>query len=106
MGCFYAHRRCVWETLGGYDETMRRGQTVDLLGTAFNTNAIASFIENLDKVPEFREPDTRDVRLSGGGTYAYRISFRFDQRAQLAKEPAPPEASAAAPEAAGAAAAP
>ena len=31
-----------------------RGQTVDLVGTAFNTNAIASFIENLDKVPEFR----------------------------------------------------
>jgi SAM-dependent methyltransferase/GT2 family glycosyltransferase len=30
MGCFYCHRRAIWEQLGGYDETMLRGQTVDL----------------------------------------------------------------------------
>jgi GT2 family glycosyltransferase len=30
MGCFYAHRRSVWAELGGYDETLLRGQTVDL----------------------------------------------------------------------------
>jgi type IV pilus assembly protein PilN len=40
-----------------------------LTGQAFNTNAIASFIENLDRVPEFKEPrllDTtqRDQRYS------------------------------------------
>jgi glycosyltransferase involved in cell wall biosynthesis len=29
MGCFYAHRRSVWEDLNGYDETLLRGQTVD-----------------------------------------------------------------------------
>ncbi len=29
MGCFYAHRREVWELLGGYDESIGRGQTVD-----------------------------------------------------------------------------
>jgi len=29
MGCFYAHRRAVWEKLGGYDESIGRGQTVD-----------------------------------------------------------------------------
>jgi glycosyltransferase involved in cell wall biosynthesis len=30
MGCFYCHRRSVWKELGGYDETLLRGQTVDL----------------------------------------------------------------------------
>jgi len=29
MGCFYGHRRVVWEQLGGYDESIGRGQTVD-----------------------------------------------------------------------------
>ncbi|HWB19449.1 MAG TPA: methyltransferase domain-containing protein [Phycisphaerales bacterium] len=29
MGCFYAHRRKVWEDVGGYDEAMLRGQTED-----------------------------------------------------------------------------
>ena len=81
-----------------------RGRTVDLVGTAFNTNAIASFIENLDKVPEFREPDTRDISKGrGGGSYNFRISFTFDQRVQQAKQE---EAGAAAPEAATADAAP
>ncbi|MEM7352576.1 MAG: type IV pilus assembly protein PilM [Acidobacteriota bacterium] len=80
-----------------------RGRTVDLTGTAFNTNAIASFIENLDKVPEFREPDTRDItRGGGGGSYNFRISFRFDQRPPT---PPAPEGGVA-PEAAAAAAAP
>lgn len=78
-----------------------RGQSVDLNGTAFNTNAIASFIENLDKVPEFREPDTKDISRARGGSYNFRISFRFDQR-KLEKPPA----EAAAPAAAAAAAAP
>jgi SAM-dependent methyltransferase len=30
MGCFYCHRRSVWEQVGGYDEALLRGQTVDL----------------------------------------------------------------------------
>ncbi len=32
-----------------------------LSGQAFNTNAIAAFIENLDRVPEFKEPNLRDT---------------------------------------------
>jgi type IV pilus assembly protein PilN len=85
-----------------------RGRTVDLVGTAFNTNAIASFIENLDKVPEFREPDTKDVsRGSGGSTYSFRISFKFDQKVQQLQSAEAAAATAeAAPEAAAADAAP
>ena len=57
-----------------------RGTTVDLDGTAFNTNAIAAFIENIDKVPEFREPEPKNLsRASGGSTFNFRISFGFQQ---------------------------
>ncbi len=83
-----------------------RGRTVDLVGTAFNTNAIASFIENLDKVPEFREPDTKDItRGRGGGSYNFRISFTFDQRAEQQAKPQQATAEAADAAAAGNAAA-
>lgn len=56
-----------------------RGRRVDLVGTAFNTNAVAAFIENLDKVPEFREPDPGNLQQGRGGTYDFRISFTFVQ---------------------------
>lgn len=29
MGCFYCHRRKIWEQIGGYDESILRGQTID-----------------------------------------------------------------------------
>ncbi len=29
MGCFYCYRRTIWEELGGYDENILRGQTID-----------------------------------------------------------------------------
>ena len=29
MGCFYCHKREIWQQLDGYDETYLRGQTVD-----------------------------------------------------------------------------
>ncbi len=88
-----------------------RGSTVDLVGTAFNTNAIASFIENLDKVPEFQEPDTRDISRGRGTAYNFRISFRFVQRVEEPEKEegegeGEGEGEAAAPEAAAAQAAP
>lgn len=56
------------------------GSTVNIRGKAFNTNAVATFIENLDKVPEFREPDTRNVVAeSSKGTYTFQLSFQFVQ---------------------------
>ncbi|MHC4446915.1 MAG: methyltransferase domain-containing protein [Planctomycetota bacterium] len=29
MGCFYCHRKTIWEALDGYDERLLRGQTID-----------------------------------------------------------------------------
>jgi type IV pilus assembly protein PilM len=63
-----------------------RGRTADLLGSAFNTNAVAAFIENLDKVPEFHEPVLGNMVASRAGTYDFRISFNFIQEQQPQKE--------------------
>lgn len=56
-----------------------RGRQVDLVGTAINTNAVAAFIENLDQVPEFQEPDPGNMSQSRDGNYDFRISFTFVQ---------------------------
>lgn len=59
-------------------ETLQlRGNNVDLQGRAFNTNQIATLIENLNKVPEFQEPRMRQTAL-GGGTYSFNITFNFE----------------------------
>ena len=55
-----------------------RGKRVNLSGQALNTNAIATFIENLSLVPEFKEPDTRNVRRAKQNTYTFQINFRFE----------------------------
>lgn len=57
-----------------------RGQTVDLSGTAFNTSAVAAFIENLSKVKEFKEPDPQDLQRAVAQSYNFRISFSFVQQ--------------------------
>jgi type IV pilus assembly protein PilN len=53
-----------------------RGSSVSLRGRAFNTNAVAAFLENLGKVPGFREPVLRDTRRRGS-LYGFDINFRF-----------------------------
>lgn len=45
-------------------------------GEAFNTNAVANFIENLDKVPEFAEPILRDT-TQHGRVYTFTLSFNY-----------------------------
>ena len=62
--------------------------TIEIEGRAFNTNAVASFIENLDKVPEFEEPLLKDTQVQGGGVYKFVIDFSYSF-APLAP-PAPP----------------
>src|SRR4030095_2143134 len=52
------------------------GTTVTIRGQAFNTNAVANFIENLDKVPEFQEPILVDTSQQGS-VYSFQIHFCF-----------------------------
>lgn len=46
-------------------------------GRALNTNAVANFIENLDKVPEFEEPTLKDTTVQGGGVYKFSVEFKY-----------------------------
>ncbi len=57
------------------------GTNVTLRGKAFNTNAIAAFITNLKKIPEFEEPFLRDMPADrGGSTYSFNINLSFAYR--------------------------
>ena len=44
------------------DHLTMSASTIEIDGRAFNTNAVANFIENFDKVPEFGEPTLKDAR--------------------------------------------
>ena len=50
--------------------------TITVSGQTFNTNAVANFIENLDKVPEFQEPILRDTARRGE-VYSFVVAFNY-----------------------------
>lgn len=81
------------------DRMTMNATTIVVEGRAFNTNAVAAFIENLDHVPEFDEPTLRDASEQGG-VYRYVIDFNYKFEAPM------PEAAAGAAVAPGAPAAP
>jgi type IV pilus assembly protein PilN len=54
-----------------------KGTRVTITGQAFNSNAVANFIDNLDKVPEFQEPSLQDLREGEGGVYIFTVVFSF-----------------------------
>ena len=56
-----------------------------LTGEAFNTNAIASLIENLDRVPEFLEPVLKDTQLRSG-RYTFVIECQYLSPAVLRRQ--------------------
>jgi type IV pilus assembly protein PilN len=56
--------------------TMTAG-SIQIEGRAFNTNAVANLIENLDKVPEFDEPTLKSTEQQGGGIYRFIIDFSY-----------------------------
>ncbi len=63
------------------DQMTVSGSNVTLSGKAFNTNAVAAFITNLKKVPEFQEPFLRDMPADrGGSTYSFKINMSFAYR--------------------------
>jgi type IV pilus assembly protein PilN len=59
------------------DRMSMNASTIEIEGRAFNTNAVATFIENLDKVPEFEEPTLKDTSEQAGGVYKFTISFNY-----------------------------
>jgi type IV pilus assembly protein PilN len=58
------------------DRMQVSGQSITLTGRAFNTNAVANFLENLDRVPQFQEPVLQDTSQAGQ-TYSFVIRFSF-----------------------------
>jgi len=60
---------------------------IRLTGQAFNTNAIAQFIENLDRVPEFKEPVLKDTAQRSGG-YNFVIECQYLTPAVLRRQEA------------------
>ena len=51
--------------------------TIEIEGRAFNPNAVANFLENLDKVPEFDEPTLKSTEQQQGGIYKFVIDFHY-----------------------------
>ncbi len=58
------------------DEMQVKASSIRVSGRAFNVNAISNFIENLDKVPEFREPHLGKV-TEAGAVYRFTIDVEY-----------------------------
>lgn len=82
------------------DRMTMSATTIVVEGRAFNTNALAAFMENIDRVPEFEEPTLRDT-TDQGGIYRFTIDFNYKFEA-----PKPAAAAAETKPGAGAPAAP
>ena len=77
-----------------------RGNTITVNGQAFNTNAVANFIDNLDQVDAFAEPVLRDTaqrrnRGSAGEVFSFVVTFSFDPSAAKTADETQPAAEAA-----------
>jgi type IV pilus assembly protein PilN len=59
------------------DHLTMGASTIEIDGRAFNTNAVANFIENLDKMPEFGEPTLKDTQEQAGGVYKFVINLNY-----------------------------
>lgn len=60
------------------DSLRLNGSSVTLRGRAFNTDAVARFIGALYAVPEFKEPDTREVSSVRSSNELYSFNLNFD----------------------------
>jgi type IV pilus assembly protein PilN len=74
--------------------------TIKLWGQAFNTNAVATFTENLDRVAEFQEPDFKETKREGE-VYSFQIHLRYRLETPPGGEEAPTTARGVATEAGG-----
>lgn len=69
--------------------------TIRLWGQAFNTNAVATFTENLDRVAAFQEPDFKETKREGE-VYSFQIHLRYRLEAPAGEEGAATAAGGAA----------
>jgi len=69
------------------DRMKMTASNIEIEGRAFNTNAVANFIENLDKMPEFEEPTLRTTDAQASGVYRFVIDFNYS----FAQKPTAPE---------------
>ncbi len=71
------------------DRLKMSSSNIELEGRALNTNAVANFIENLDKMPAFEEPTLRTTEELAGGAYRFVVDFNysFAQKAPAAATP-------------------
>ena len=53
-----------------------KGSQITVKGQAFNPNAVANLIDNLDKVPEFQEPVLKDMPQRQD-LYGFTVQFNF-----------------------------
>ena len=58
------------------DRLSLTSQAVTIQGRSFTTNAVATFIENLDRVEEFQEPILK-VTTWNGRVYSFQIVFNY-----------------------------
>jgi len=71
------------------------GNEIRITGRAFNVNAVSNFIENLDKVPEFREPhlvkteERRDVY-----EFTLNVAYSLTPKKDEAEDETPEDVSA------------
>lgn len=73
------------------DKMEVNNNTIKINGRATNENAVANFIDNLDKVEEFKEPVLRQMRATSNSLYSFEISISY----VLKKAPTEPEGAAA-----------
>jgi len=78
------------------DRMTMKGTEISLAGRAFNSNAVANFMDNLDKVAQFQEPILRDM-TQAGPTYNFTIVFNFSFQLPESEAKKEPAAGAASP---------
>ncbi|MBV8199147.1 MAG: PilN domain-containing protein [Acidobacteria bacterium] len=59
------------------DRLKMTASSIEIEGRAFNPNAVANFMDNLDKVPEFKEPVLKDTSAQGNGVYKFLVTFDY-----------------------------
>jgi Tfp pilus assembly protein PilN len=75
------------------DRLKMTAANIEVEGRAFNPNAVANFMDNLDKVPEFKEPVLKETTAQANGVYHFFVTF--DYSFAPAKKPEAPLAGAA-----------